>query len=289
MSRNEKQPVAILNGFGRTLGDGIIGLQALSVAIARGHIAPAPVLFRLPNLPPILRQLYAAAGDLASVKELPWDDEKPGPMPEAARRFRSVIDLRDFAFDQAFRGMAMIDYFLARLGLVPATVPAPEKRNSWLAARINPTPPREPGYILVCPTAAMELRCMPPAVTHRIVEYLTKHQPLPVLSQASLPLETSLPELCGLVAGATLIVSTDTAMVHLADAFSKPCLAFFPTHRPEWRVRDYPLCRAVHLPSRLPEAIEFARNEADIAEAKAAWFAPGEDPNWLEPILADML
>lgn len=290
MNPNEKQSVAILNGFGRTLGDGVIGLQALSVAIARGRIAPAPVpmLFRLPGLPPVLRQLYGLAGDLASVEELPWNAEKPGPLPEAAREFRSVIDLRDFAFDPAFRGTPMIDYFLARLGVDLAAVPAAEKRNSWLAPRMDPIPPREPAYVLVCPTAAMEMRCMPNAVHDRIVGWLTTHQNLPVLSQAILPPETTLAGLCALVAGAALIVGTDTAMVHLADAFSVPCLAFFPTHRPEWRVRDYPLCRAVHLPSRLPEAIEFARDEADIAEAKAAWFARGADLNWLEPILAGM-
>jgi hypothetical protein len=60
--RNEDQPArthrvgalvqagstAILNGFGRSLGDSIIGLQALTLAIEVGMIAPDPVLLRLP-------------------------------------------------------------------------------------------------------------------------------------------------------------------------------------------------------------------------------------------------
>jgi ADP-heptose:LPS heptosyltransferase len=37
------------------------------------------------------------------------------------------------------------------------------------------------------------------------------------------------------------MITIDTAMAHLANAFNKPCLAFFPTHDPLWRVRDYPL------------------------------------------------
>ena len=43
--------IAILNGFGRTLGDGVIGLQALLAAQTLGAIGPRPTLFRLPGLP----------------------------------------------------------------------------------------------------------------------------------------------------------------------------------------------------------------------------------------------
>jgi ADP-heptose:LPS heptosyltransferase len=150
-------------------------------------------------------------------------------------------------------------------------------------------------YVLVCPQAAMALRVMPDAIHDFILERLTMLQPLPVVTQGqhardragriiSVPDCASLPELAGLVSGAALIVSTDTAMVHLADAFSVPCLAFFTTHRPEWRVRDYPLCRPVHRPARLPEAIEFARGPADVEAAHAAWFGPTH-LDWLDAAL----
>jgi hypothetical protein len=43
--------IAILNGFGRSLGDGIIGLQALHAASERGVLPARPVLFRLPGVP----------------------------------------------------------------------------------------------------------------------------------------------------------------------------------------------------------------------------------------------
>jgi hypothetical protein len=69
------------------------------------------------------------------------------------------------------------------------------------------------------------------------------------------------------------VIATDTAMVHLADAFGVPCLAFFPTHAPVWRVRDYPLCTAVALPGPLPRGLEFARDDRDIAAARAGWRA----------------
>jgi Glycosyltransferase family 9 (heptosyltransferase) len=277
---------AILNGFGRSLGDSIIGLQALTLATEAGTIAPDPVLLRLPGLPTITRQLYDAARHLASVETLPWADEKPGPPPSVADGFDRVIDLRDFAFDPGFRGMAMIDFFLQRLDLDPGQVAA-QKRNGWLASRVQPEPSSlKSGYVLLCPTAAMQIRCMPTQIHDAAMAWLCAHTDQPVLSQAGLPRETSLAALCGLVASAGLIVSTDTAMVHLADAFSVPCLAFFTTHRPEWRVRDYPLCRAVHLPAALPPALEFARSDDDRRAALAAWFPDGQNLGWLDRALA---
>ncbi len=281
---------AILNGFGRSLGDSIIGLQALTLALEAGTIAPDPVLLRLRGLPPITRQLYDAARHLASVETLPWADEKPGPRPGTASGFDNLIDLRDFAFDAGFRGVAMIDYFLHRLGVDPAQVPSARKRNGWLASRVRPAPQfLKPGYVLVCPTAALPIRCMPVPIHEAAMAWLRAHTDQPVVSQASLLRESSLAGLCGLVASAGLIVSTDTAMVHLADAFSVPCLAFFTTHRPEWRMRDYPLCRAVHLPAALPPALEFDRGDDDRRAALAAWFPDGPDLGWLDRALGDGL
>ena len=284
MHRNASRAHAILNGFGRTLGDGIIGLQALSVARRRGAVAK-PVLFRLSGLPAPIGALYEAAGDLAAIADLPWAAAAPGLVPAAARGCAQVTELRDFAHDPAFRHEAMVDYFLARLGVDPATVPPAERRNGWLAARVVPLPRADAGYVLVCPGAAMKLRCMPDAVHERILAWLAR-EGLRALSQARLAREATLEGLAGLVAGATAVISTDTAMVHLADAYARPCLAFFATHDPWRRVRDYPLCRAVRLPSRLPEAIEFSRGPTDLAAAAEAWFAADPHLEWIDRELA---
>lgn len=297
MPRADAARVAILNGFGRALGDGIVGLQALHVALRHGAIPPDPVLFRLPGLPPVQQELYAAAG-FAEVRTLPWEAATPDvPFPPAAA-FARVVELRDFAFDATFRRIAMIDFFLGRLGLDPATIPGPEKRNTWLA---NHAPSRAvaglgraanqgwgeglaaiPKPVLLCPHSSMPLRDMPPEIAAAITDFFGAHGKS-VTVQAEAP---SLAALCAQVAGAALVVSTDTAMVHLADAFRVPCLAFFPTHRPEWRVRDYPLCRAVHLPAPgLPEALEFSRGPDDLAAARRAWFPHGPDLSWLHAAL----
>jgi hypothetical protein len=275
----------ILNGFGISLGDGIIGLQALFAARSLGAIAGPVVLGRTePPAKPLVPQLYRFAADFAEIL----------PMAEAPLTGR-VIDIRDFAFDPFFRQVAMIDFFLTRLGVPPASVPASLKRISWLAARAAPlpAPPIPPGYVLVCPNASIALRDMPGAIHAALLARLAARGRGPIVTQGpalagavTMPPCATIAALCALVAGARTVISTDTAMVHLADAFSIPCLVFMTTHAPAMRVRDYPLCRAVHLPvAGLPENTEFVGSEADIAAARAAWFPQGDDLGWLDQAL----
>ncbi len=185
-----------------------------------------------------------------------------------AAGFERCIDIRDFAFDPGFRCVAMVDYFLNALGLRAQAVPSALRRNRWLACRIPPV--RQQGYALVCPRTSTALRSMPNEV-HVVVVKILARLGLKVLTQGAsvAPAQpardaATQAELCALVSAAALVVSADTAMVHIADAYSVPCLAFFTTHRPELRVRDYPTVRAVHsgVPG-LPEALEFARGASD--------------------------
>jgi hypothetical protein len=287
--------VAILNGFGMTLGDSVIGLTALGAALAAGALEGRPILVRKPLFGRrLVNAVYEAAAPLADVTWFPY--RAAGPPP-----FEKRIDIREFAFDPAFRGTSMIDFFLARLGADPAAIVGAGKRNTWLARAIVPrrVPDLPRRYVLVCPRAAMALRTMPDAVHARVLEELLALQGLPVVTQGRpvgphprvvhCPAVGSLGELAGLAAGARLVVSADTAMVHLADAWSVPTLAIFVTHRPEWRARDYPFCASIHLPAALPEALEFARGANDIAAAGAAWLARGRHLPWLRPALAGAL
>jgi hypothetical protein len=273
VARSMTEPLAILNGFGLSLGDGIVGLQALHTARALGAVGET-VLHRRQPEQAMVRQLYALARDFTALDVL------------AARPRGRVLDIRDFAFDPSFRGVAMIDWFLARLGLDPAGVPAAMKRNAWLAPRVA-LPARGAPYVLVCPDAAIRLRRMPEPVHGAILDWLGAHAGMPVRTQRGAPRCATIAELCALVAGAACIVATDTAMVHLADAFAVPCLAFFTTHDPAWRVRDYPLCTPLRLrPRLLPDALEFARSDADLRATEAAWFPEGADLSWISHALA---
>ena len=261
----------------------MIGLQALYVALSYRALPPGPVLFRLAGLSAVQRGLYAAAR-FAEVRTLPWRVSKPSQPFDGAAAFGRTIDLRDFARDPNFQGISMIDYFLSCLGLDPRAVPGGAKRNSWLARNVVPSaPPWPPGYVLLSAHSSMALRRMPHAIAEHIARWFALRG-----HRVERPIRArSLNGLCGQLAGAAMVVSTDTAIVHLADAFDTPCLAFFPTHRPEWRVRDYPLCRSASLAAAgLPLAIEFARGPHDLAAARDAWFPHGRDLGWLDEALA---
>jgi hypothetical protein len=276
------EKIAILNGFGRTLGDSIIGLQALRTALDFGALTRPPVLFRLTGLSPVIEALYARA-DFAEIRELPWSHAARDIPFRVTGNFGRIIDIRDFAFDAPFLRASMIDYFLSHLGLDPVQIPSDRKRNTWLARYVKPVRPNFPAdYILVCPNSANELRTMPKIIQNYICETLACRGYV-----ISLEAVKTLEELCGVIAHARCVISTDTATVHLADAFNRPCVAFFPTHDPLWRVRDYPLCKAISLAGSSPPGLEFARGPEDIARAESAWFPQGGDLSWLAGILRD--
>jgi Glycosyltransferase family 9 (heptosyltransferase) len=281
---------AILNGFGRTLGDNIIGLQALETAIHLGTDLGSPILYRLPGLSPVIEDLFKLA-DFAEIRDLPWAYSTRDTVFELGSSHERIIDIRDFALDKSFQRASMIDYFLGHLGLDPNLVPAGMKRNKWLSRRLTLTKPGLPdGFILICPTSGYDLRSMPKEIHEALLWQLEGHGPL--VTQGSIPKglegraisrpkENSLEDLCNLIAHARLVISTDTAMVHLADAVEVPCLAFFPTHDPTWRIRDYPLCTAVPLAGAEPLGLEFARTPDDWATARRAWSPVCKDLSWL--------
>jgi len=275
----------ILNGFGISLGDGIIGLQALAVARSSGAIQGTVVLGRRePAAKPLVPQLYRRAADLAGVE----------PMDAAPLEGR-VIDIRDFALDPAFACISMIDFFLDKLGVDPAAVLSAEKRNTWLAPRLGALPDLglPPDYVLLCPNASIALRDMPREPYEALLRG-SRDRGLGVVVTQGEALDGAIPapfcatieQLAALVAGARAVVSTDTAILHIADAYSVPCLAFMTTHRPEWRVRDYPFCLPYRLPiAGVPESAEFVRGEEDLKAVRAAWFPDGPGLGWVAPVL----
>ena len=213
-ARPDRHRTAILNGFGRQIGDAVIGLQALQVAQARGLVPPDPVLLRLPGLPPMVEAVHRAFG--TEIRDLPWAAEAPGAAFADAVAFGRCVDLRDFAFDPDFLLLPMFDYFLRALGGDAAQVPPAERRNAWLARRTRPAPPPGlQGRILVCPRAANPMRAMPDAFHAALLDALLDFGPVATQGVvperlagrvAEAPQAATLEELCGQVAAARWVV-----------------------------------------------------------------------------------
>ncbi|MDA0572759.1 glycosyltransferase family 9 protein [Burkholderia gladioli] len=269
--------VHVINGMGVALGDSIIGLSALA-ALRDAHPALRIVLYRPSRLSGHVEQLYRLADELvAGMRVLPAHlDALPA---DEAR-----IDVGNQLYRPSFAALPMIDYFLDALGVDPATVPAPARRNRWLSRLALPELPaawRGQRYALFCAEASTPLRSIPPSQCAAIVERIARRYGLPVLGFG--PVEhvayTDVRELSPDTAAyfawirhAAVLVSADTSAIHAADGFEVPTLAGFTSIAPELRVRDYPLCRpfVVTVPPALRDR-HASDDPAEIAMVEAAW------------------
>ncbi|HSC81921.1 MAG TPA: glycosyltransferase family 9 protein [Chitinolyticbacter sp.] len=238
--------VHILNGMGVALGDSVIGLSVLH-ALKAAHPQFQCVLYRSPHTPAYVEAPYSGL-DWLTVRHLPWPlAELPVDEP--------VIDLADFMYRPAFDRLAMIDFFAESLGIVAPSLPATTRRNGWLQHQARHRPPPDGDYTLLCTRASSALRSMPHSVAEQLAATLAG-QGRRVLSLGGPPLAAAedisercrlWPELLACIAGAQQVVSTDTAIIHLAAGLDVPCLAYFMGMDPTLRVRDYPRCHAIQL------------------------------------------
>ena len=57
------------------------------------------------------------------------------------------------------------------------------------------------------------------------------------------------------IKGASVVVGTDSAAIHIAAGFDVPTLAFFVSIDPQLRTRDYPACRVVDARTPLADGV----------------------------------
>jgi hypothetical protein len=246
--------VHLVNAFGVTLGDSIIGLTAL-FAIRRRHPHLSFVIHRPSRAPRYVQQVYELAapafGELAAL-----------PTPLAYLPDDAVcIDIGNHLFWPRFASMPMIDFFLWAMGVAPESIAAHDKRNGWLASL--PLPPitlNEAPYVLFCASASTPVRSIPMPMRARIVERLWQAFGLPVLGFGAVDhpryrdiaaRSRDTGEFIAWIRHARHLVTSDTAALHIGAGFDVPTTAFFTTIAPHLRARDYANCATVALD--LPE------------------------------------
>lgn len=264
----------LLNGMGVTLGDSVIGINALAWLKAR-HPRLRIHLYRTPHAPPFVERLYAMASHLV---------DRVSYLPVAADSLpHDVIDLSDFLYWPVFHQEPMVDFFLRSLGIAPADVPASDKRNAWLARlRMPALPPAWQGrpYVLFCSRASTPLRSVPNAFLQAAVDRIREAYGLPVCGFQPIDhphfhdvreRSRTLDEYLSWVRGAAAVVGVDSSGIHLAAGFDVPTLAFFSSIDPVLRVRDYPECRVVDMRCEAARGLHESGDAAVLGEVERAW------------------
>ncbi|MDR5834668.1 ADP-heptose--LPS heptosyltransferase [Caballeronia sp. LZ034LL] len=242
------QRVHLINAFGVTLGDSIIGLTAL-FALKRRHPHLSFTIYRPSRAPRYVQRLYELAapqfGELAAL-----------PVPFATLPATDLkIDLGNQLFWPQFATLPMIDFFLWALGLEPASVAAHDKCNRWLAD-LPLAPFEHPPYALFCPGASTPVRSISASAHVSIVERLADATGLYVLGFGPVdhpryrdiaPLSVDTVAFLAWVGHARCLVTADSAALHVAAGFNVPTTAFFTTIPAHLRARDYANCVAVEM------------------------------------------
>ena len=248
----------IINGMGVTLGDSIVGFNALAWLVAR-YPGLRIHLYRSARVPRYVRELYDLAGAFVHrVHALPCALDT---IPDGA------IDVSDFLRWPTFAQRPMVDFFFASLGLDPAAVPAAAKTNAWLSTVPRsglPLPFGKQDYVLCCGGASTPLRRVPPEHAAALVDRIWGHYRKPVLGfgpvQHPQYLDVaahsqSIDQFIAWIARAAVVVSGDSAAVHVAAAYDIPTLAVFASIEPRLRTRDYRRCVSVDLRNALSDGL----------------------------------
>jgi len=266
----------VLNGMGVTLGDSIIGMNALAWLKTR-HPTMRVHLYRTPHAPAFVVRLYALASRLVeSVTYLPMPLEN---LP------KDVVDLSDFLYWPAFASEPMVDFFMRGLGIALDAVPASAKANRWLSGLSVPSIPApwsSRRYVLFCDQASTPLRTVPEEHAASMVDRIWQQYGLPVLGfrPVSHPYfidisshASDLDQFIAWVKGASAVIGTDSSAIHIAAGFDVPTLAAFVSIDPALRARDYPNCRVLDVRTESTQGLHESNDPAVLQEVHRIWQA----------------
>ena len=263
----------VLNGMGVTLGDSVIGMNALAWLKAR-HPSLRIHLYRTPHAPPYVERLYQLASHV--VEPVTYLPRPLKSLPE------DVVDLSDFLCWPRFASEPMVDFFMRALGIALDTVPASAKANRWLSRLPLPAvhTPSTADYVLFCDQASTPLRRVPQAHAAAMVDRIWRRYGLPVLGFHPIPHphyrdisphSRDLDHFIAWVKGASVVIGTDSSAIHIAAGFDIPTLAVFVSIDPMLRARDYPNCRVLDARTALTDGLHESNDALVLREVQRIW------------------
>jgi len=271
------QSVYLINGMGIALGDNIVGLSiawALKCAQPYLHLT----LLQAMHLPQAVTGLHELRASWLETRRLPLP---LASIPDDAL----LIDLADFAYWPGFADQSLHAFFARALGFEDGSLDPATLGNRWLRALSLPQLPppwAESTYVLLAPLSSSPLRDIPPDVQLQLAEQAWQRYHLPIASFVPLahpavhdigPLAPDTAHFLAWIRGAEMLVSTDTAAIHVAAGFDVPTLAGFVCVDPALRVATYSHCHALDLRTPQLDGQQFNESPAQIALAHDRWRA----------------
>ncbi len=252
---------AIINGFGTGIGDYVVGLTAWRVVrermLAAGCSEVRTEIWGRTHAIPRARVACPSEPSITGIRALPVTLDE-------FLELDGYWDLSGMLDRPAFKQMPTIDFFLAALGVDPASVSAEQKRNRVLVpepiqAEID-TALAGLGerFVLLHPASSTPLRDMPVPIMSRLLDELAQRtdlqiaslHPLPVAAERYADLSSlfrSHQHFCAVIRRAAGLLTIDTSAYHIADAFDVPSLVIFTTVPPERWTVYYPTVEGVML------------------------------------------
>ena len=279
----------VLNGMGVTLGDSIIGMNALAWLKAT-HPTLRIHLYRTPHVPSFVERLYQLASHI--VEPVTYLPRPLQTLPD------EVVDLSDCLYWPMFASEPMVDFFIRGLGLSLDAIPASAKANRWLSRVPVPTVPAPwsgCSYVLFCDQASTPLRTVPHEHAATMVDRIWRQYGLPVLgfhpishphyrdvSQHS----RNLDQFIAWIKCSTAVIGTDSSAVHIAAGLDVPTMAVFVSIDPLLRARDYSNCRVLDVRTELTDGLHESNDPTVLQEVHRIWrsIAGREELPW--PALA---
>ncbi|UCC13390.1 MAG: hypothetical protein JSW21_08250 [Gammaproteobacteria bacterium] len=254
---------AIINGFGVGVGDTLVGLTAWRSVrerfLAAGFRNFETEMWVRPSALNNARDACELVGTIDRINVL--------PMPiQSFQNCDAFWDLSGLIDRPNVSKRATVDFFLELLGIDPTGVQRSEKRNhitlplpviTEVVDRLQGITSR---YIIVNPKSGDLRRDMPLDVFRELCALLVNKTDCDVATLVPMPKvhdrQVDLSPIsgkgfkyrCAVVKRAQAVVTVDSSLYHIADAFDVPSVVIFATISPKLRIPYYPSMEGVPLP-----------------------------------------
>lgn len=245
----KERNINIINGMGVTLGDSIIGINALD-CIKKLNKNIKITLIRPASCRPYIEEVYNIPNALIdNIHYMPYELSKLQKNPVN-------IDIGNQLYWSDFNTLEMHDFFLKSLGIEPATIPDEWKRNYWLQDYLPASLCNGQKYVLFCPNASTRLRAIPEKYHLKIIDLLYSTYNLPVYGFSSVqhPKFRNVTLECrdtrkfiNMISNASYVYTCDSSALHISAGYDIPTTCVFTSIPPDLRSKYYNRCSSIYI------------------------------------------